>query len=269
MSNRFIWVGAALAVLAAAAGCGQSGAEAAPDAEVRVAAAANLQIALGEVIAEFQAEHEGVEVAVTYGSSGTFVQQIGNGAPFDVFLAADLVYVDDVVEAGLADESDVFSYAVGRLAVWATDGAPADPGDGLEALIHEDLDTVAIANPEHAPYGEAAVAAMESAAIYDQVEDKLVRGENIAQAAEFAQSGNADIGIIALSLALSPELSASGTYGEVPLEMFPRLEQGGVVLDGAAEPEAARTFTGYLTGDDGQEILERYGYHPPGTGRED
>ncbi len=148
---------------------------------------------------EFATVHPEIAVATTYGSSGTFYQQIQNGAPFDLYLSADLSYPRQLVEAGLADEADLFEYAVGRLVVWAPLDSPVDPTPGIPALLDPAARKVSIANPEHAPYGRAAVAALQTAGVYDAVAGRLVLGENVAQAAEFVQSGNAQVGIIALS----------------------------------------------------------------------
>lgn len=251
---------AAVAVLAAVGCAPATGGGAAATRPVHVAAAADLKFALDEAVEVFEAEQE-VPVTVSYGSSGAFVQQIANGAPVDLYLSADVSYAYELVEAGHAEEDDVFAYAVGGLVVWAPEDSPADPGRGLAGLAEEEVRTVAVANPEHAPYGRAAVAALESAGVHEQVADKLVLGENIAQAAEFVQSGNADAGIVALSLALSPGMRDRGAYTEVPQHYFPRLDQGGAVL--ADAPEAAHDLAAFLTSPAGQEILASYGFRPP------
>lgn len=245
------------------AGCGTAAGTDQERTTVRVAAAADLKFALEDLIAELAASEPDLELAVTYGSSGTFVQQISNGAPFDLYLSADLAYPAQLVEAGLADPDDLFAYAVGRLVLWAPTGSPVDPADGVAALAEPEVRRVAIANPEHAPYGRAAVAALESAGVYDEIQDKLVLGENIAQAAEFAQSGNAQAGIVALSLALSPPMQDAGGYLEIPLDSFPRIDQGGVVLASARDAEAARRVADFLISDQGRAVLERYGFFPP------
>ena len=178
---------------------------------MRVAAAADLNVALGELIARFGASHD-VDVTVSYGSSGTFYAQLLNQAPFDLFLSADLQYPNELVARGLTLPQTAFTYAVGRLVVWAPAGSPLEiERDGVQALTAASIAHVAIANPEHAPYGRAAVAAMESAGVYDRLRPKLVFGENVAQAMQFAQSGAADAAIVALSLALAP--NAKGGRG--------------------------------------------------------
>ncbi len=169
---------------------------------VRVAAASDLKFALDELEGVLAEQHPDVELKLTYGSSGTFLQQISNGAPFDVFLSADLEYPAELVDQQLASGEDVFEYAAGRLVVWTPEGSAVDPADGLRALARRDVRRVAIANPEHAPYGRAAVAAMKHAGVYDEVRRKLVLGESVAQAADFVHSGGADAGVVAMSLVL-------------------------------------------------------------------
>lgn len=232
--------------------------------KVRVAAASDLQFALEEVADAMAEKHPEIELAVSYGSSGTFFQQLTNGAPFDVYLSADLSYPQQLAEAGLADPGDVFEYAVGRLVVWATNSSPVDPTVGLSALTTPEAKRVAIGDPAHAPYGAAAVAAMKTAGIYEEVKDKFVLGESISQAAEFARTGNAQVGVIALSLAMAPEMADEGRWSEVPLDSFPELRQGGVVLGSAADPAAARTFRDFLISDEGRAILKSYGFYEPG-----
>lgn len=232
--------------------------------EVRVAAASDLTFALAELQPLVDARHPGVTVKVTYGSSGTFLQQITEGAPFDVFLSADLAFPRQVADAGLADPRDVFAYAVGRLVVWTPEGSPVDPGDGLSVLTDPRVRKVAIANPEHAPYGRAAVAAMRHAGVHDQVLPKLVLGESVSQAAEFVQSGGADAGVVAMSLVLSDPLRRQGRWVEVPLTAFPQLLQGGVVLGKASDAEAARAVQETLLSEPGRELLRRYGFFLPG-----
>lgn len=248
----------ALLVLALLAGCG-AGAQAGAPVPVRVAAAADLQPALDELAGLVDDE---VELAVTYGSSGTFLQQIVNGAPYDLYLSADLDLPRQVVERGLASPDDLFGYAVGRLVVWTPDGSPVDPSAGLPVLADARVRTVAVANPRHAPYGRAAMAALRRTGMEDAVAPKLVLGENVAQAAEFVRSGNADAGVVALSLVLSEPLRGIGRWSEVPPDAFPTLEQGGVVLSRAADPEAARHVRDLLLGHAGRAVLARYGFRP-------
>lgn len=233
-----------------------------PSGIVRVAAAADLQFALEEIVTGFEAD-TGIEAKTTYGSSGVFYQQLRNGAPFDLYLSADMQYPEKLVDEGLAESNDLFEYAVGRLVVWAPNGSPVDPAEGVAAMAAPEVRKAAIANPEHAPYGVAAVAALQSAGVYEAVADRLVLGENVAQAAEFVQSGNADVGIIALSLALSPAMAATGEFTEVPLDTFPTMRQGGVVLGSASNPAGAEALRDYLLSESGRETLARYGFSLP------
>ncbi len=253
-----------LAAVLVVAGCGDTSADAAGEVPtVRVAAASDLQFAL-EDIREAMAEADPpVEVVPVYGSSGTFFQQIVNGAPFDVYLSADLSYPAGLVDEGLADEADLFPYAVGRLVLWALEDSPLDLSRGVEVLTDPRARRIAIANPEHAPYGVAAVEALETAGIYDVIEPKLVTGENVAQAGEFAMSGNADVAVIALALALHDSMQERGRYEEIPLESFSRLDQGGVVLPGATDRQAAHQVREFIQGPAGEAILRRYGFFLP------
>jgi molybdate transport system substrate-binding protein len=258
-------VAAALAL----AGCGASGSNpsgvaslnytVSPD-DVLVAAASDLTFALDEIVEAYESANPGTNVEVTYGSSGNLATQIRNGAPFDIFLSADIDLARELADAGHGEATDVFAYAVGRLVVWAAHDSPADPALGLAGLTAPEVRTVAIANPAHAPYGRAAQEAMETAGVWEAVTPKLVMGENIAQAAEFALTANADAGVIALSLALTPQMQEAGAYSEVPLAAYPRMDQGGIVL--ADAPPAAHAFASFLQSDAGREILATYGFVP-------
>jgi len=230
---------------------------------VRVAAAADLNVALGELIARFGASHD-VDVSVSYGSSGTFYAQLLNHAPFDLFFSADLEYPKQLASRGLTMRGTEFTYAVGRLVLWAPLSSSLDvERQGLQALLAPSVAHIAVANPEHAPYGRAAVAAMQAAGVYDGVRPKLVLGENVAQAMQFVQSGAADAGIVALSLALAPNVKEHGRRFEIPLSMYPRMEQGGTILRWAVDPDAARLLRRFVLGADGRAVLERYGFFMP------
>lgn len=251
------------------AGCGAgSGARAGdpPVREVRVAAASDLTFALEELQPLLDAAHPGVRLRTTYGSSGTFLQQITEGAPFDLFLSADLSFPRQLADQGRADPADLFTYAVGRLVVWTPEGSDVDPAGGLRVLTDPRVRRVAVANPEHAPYGRAALAALRTAGVLDDVRPKLVLGESVSQAAEFVQSGNADAGVVAKSLVLSDPLREEGRWSEVPLDAFPRLLQGGVVLGRARDPAAARAVRETLLSEPGRALLRRYGFSLPETG---
>jgi molybdate transport system substrate-binding protein len=231
---------------------------------VHVAAAADLRFALDELIAAWSAEHPGTDVEPTYGSSGTFFAQISEGAPFDLYFSADATYPRQLETAGLATPGSTRLYAIGQIVVWVPASSALDVAHrGLDALTDPAVEKVAIANPEHAPYGRAAVAAMKAAGVYDAVEPKLVLGENVSQAAQFVQSGSADIGVIALSLAIAPTMRDMGRYAVVPIDSYPRIEQGAVVLGSAADPGAAAAFLDFVLGPDGRAVLDRYGFLLP------
>jgi molybdate transport system substrate-binding protein len=251
-----------LASLAAAAPAG-----AAPRAAARtvaVAAASDLRFAFDEVIAEFRKAHAAIDVTVTYGSSGNFFSQLSNGAPFDIFLSADATYPRRLMEDGLGLSDSFFLYAIGHIVLWVPKDSPLDPAGGLSALRAAAVRRVAIANPAHAPYGRAAEAALRHDGLWDAMRDRLVLGENVAQAAQFVTSGNADAGILPLSLALSPAMKDAGRYWEIPRDAYPKMEQGGLVLKWARDPGAARDLCAFVTGEKGWQILQRWGFALPG-----
>src|SRR5262245_29981708 len=257
-----VW--AVTVVLGGVVGCGgQQTVEA--GREVRVAAAADLKFALDEVSAEFMAKNPGIKVSVTYGSSGTLFAQLTNEAPFDLFLSADIDYPRKLIEQGRAVKDSEFLYAVGHLVVWVPNNSKLDLEKlGIRAAPDSSVRKAAVANPRTAPYGRAAEAALKQLGVYEAVRDRLVFGENIAQTAQFVESGAADVGLIALSLALSPAMRDKGRYWSVPLDAYPRLEQGGVILNNPKDAEAVQTFRTFLTSADGRVILKRYGFTLPG-----
>lgn len=226
-----------------------------------IAAAADLQFALVEVKEAFATAHPGVEVAITYGSSGNFYAQLMSKAPFDLFLSADLSYPKKLVEAGLADGATEFRYSRGRLALWVPKTSPIPVERlGMKALLHPGAKRVAIANPRHAPYGRAAEAALAKSGLLEAVQPRLVFGENIAQTAQFVQTGAADIGIVALSLAKAPVMTTSGRFWEVPEDIHPPLDQGGVILKHARNRAEALAFRAFMQSPAAVEILRRYGF---------
>ncbi|MBZ5575099.1 MAG: molybdate ABC transporter substrate-binding protein [Acidobacteriia bacterium] len=223
-----------------------------------VAAAADLQFALDDLSRGFRAAHPGLDLRIAYGSSGNFFAQIQSQAPFDLFLSADVEYPRKLIQKGIGAPDSIFVYAVGRIAVWVPEHSPLDPATALKsgAIRH-----LAIANPQHAPYGRAAESAMRTLGVYDGLQSKLVLGENVAQTLEFVQSGAADAGIVALSLALAPAVRPQGRYWEIPLDAYPKMEQGGVILKDSA---AARAFRSWMTAPEGVRVLQRYGFSLPG-----
>jgi molybdate transport system substrate-binding protein len=233
--------------------------------EIAVAAAADLKFAMNELANQFE-KLKGAKLNVSYGSSGNFFSQIRNGAPFDLFFSADVDYVRKLEEAGLADPETCYRYAVGRIVIWTPpDSNLAVAAQGWKTLLDPRVQKIAAANPEHAPYGRAAVAALRKSGMYEQVAAKLVFGEDISQAAQFVQSGNAQTGIIALSLALSPPMR-DGKYWEIPADMHPSIEQAAVVLKAAKNRDAARLFLEFVKSNSGRELLQKYGFAFPNSG---
>jgi molybdate transport system substrate-binding protein len=231
--------------------------------ELTIAAASDLNFAFKEIVAEYE-KTSGNQVKLTLGSSGNFYAQIQNGAPFDLYFSADIAYSRKLEEAGLTIPGSLYQYAVGQIVLWTGKGSQLDFSKGLEILSQSTIRRIAIANPRHAPYGRAAVAAMEQAQVYDRVKDKLVLGENVSQAAQFVESGAADVGIIALSLALAPPMQAAGHYWEIPADAYPLIEQGAVMLRSGKNQERAKAFLAFIQGAEGQTIMRRYGFIGPG-----
>ena len=220
---------------------------------------------MDELVTEFHQAQPDVEAKVSYGSSGNFFAQLQNRAPFDIYFSADVAYPRRLEEAGLIRQGSLFVYAVGHIVVWTLRSSPLDvENQGMQVLEDHGIRHIAIANPKHAPYGQAAEAALRSLGLYEKVQHKLVFGENVAQTLQFVQSGAADAGILALGLALAPEVRQAGKYGRVPLDAFPRLEQGGAILAHAANPAGAEQFRGFVMSPQGKDILRRYGFFLPG-----
>ena len=228
--------------------------------EIRIAAAADLRFALDEIISTFKRQHPNERIEVSYGSSGKFHSQIQNGAPFDLFFSADIGLPRSLAQAGQAS-GEVRPYAVGRIVLWrlGNDGTALSLND----LTRPTITRIAIANPKHAPYGMRAVEALKAAKIWSSVENRLVYGENIAQTAQFVQTGNADVGIIALSLAITPEFTATGRYTLIPAEMHAPLEQGFIVLKRAQNNPLAQKFADFFDSSSVRSILNRYGFTLP------
>ena len=248
-----------------AAACGAAVERVPPRPRVRIAAASDLNAALSDLITRFSPAH-GIDVSVSYGSSGMFYAQLVNRAPFDLFLSADVTYPKQLAERGLTLPGSEFTYGVGRLVLWTPASSTLDvEHTGLRALTSPSVRHVAIANPDHAPYGRAAIAALDHAGLADAVRPKLVFGENVAQALQFVQSGSAEAGVVALSLAVAPAVKEQGRWFEIPLDAYPRIEQGGVILQWASDAAAARAFRTFLLSDEAGAILERSGFFLPGS----
>jgi molybdate transport system substrate-binding protein len=228
---------------------------------VSIAAAADLQFALERIIAKFREDRPDVAVTATYGSSGNFFAQLSSKAPFDVYLSADINYPTKLAEKGLAAKEAVFPYARGRIVLWVPNASKLDLAAlGSRALLDPSVKRISIANPDHAPYGRAAVAAMKNWEKDGKPTAEIVRAENISQAAQFVDTGAADIGIIAESLAIAPTMKQRGRYWVVPQNDYPPIEQGGVILPWAKDPEAAKVFKEFLTGPKGKAVLKEFGF---------
>ena len=242
------------------AGLAPAAASAAPG----VAAASDLKFALDEIAGQFTRE-TGVAVRLTYGSSGNFRRQIAEGAPFELFLSADEDYVFALAKEGrMADEG--VPYAVGRLVLFAPSGSPVDPAKGMahvaELARAGRIDRIAIANPAHAPYGRAARQAREQAGAWEALKGRMVLGENVSQAAQFATSGNASAGLFAYSLTFSPAVAGKGSFALVPESMHEPIRQRMALVKGAGEE--ARAFYRYLQAPAARAALSRYGFTLPG-----
>ncbi|HEV2486445.1 MAG TPA: molybdate ABC transporter substrate-binding protein [Terracidiphilus sp.] len=233
---------------------------------LRVAAAADLEPVLPPILEQFR-HATGIHAEATYQASAMLTTQIMNGAPFDLFLSADLGYPKRLINAGLADaagsadSSTPTTYAKGTLVLWARKDSPLPP-PSLDLLRNPSLKRLAIANPERAPYGRAAVAALTSLNLYDALKPRLATGENIAQAAQFVDSGNADAGLISLTSALTPHMAADGNYFVIPRDLYPPIEQGAIIVTKTTQRAAANKLLDYLLSPQVQAQLAKSGLTP-------
>jgi molybdate transport system substrate-binding protein len=231
--------------------------------EITVAAAADMSAALPQ-LAETYMKKTKQAVKLSFGSSGNLTNQIRNGAPFDVFFSADEQYPQQLITEGLASKDTLYRYAIGRLVLWVPNNSPLDLSKlGMQALLDPAVKKISIANPATAPYGRAAESALRHFGIYDQVSRRLVLGENVSQAAQFVESGNAQAGLIALSHALAPAMKDKGRYWTVPLDAYPTLNQAAVVLSKSKQQDAARRFLEFLRGPEATSLLTGYGFSLP------
>jgi molybdate transport system substrate-binding protein len=232
--------------------------------EINVAAAADLSAALQEVAANYE-KRTGVAVKLSFGASGALTQQIQNGAPFDVFFSADMDYPKQLIASGQAEPATLDRYAVGQLALWVPKDLPLDVEHrGMDILLDPSVSKVAMANPQHAPYGRAAEAALKHYGLYEQVSARLVLGENVAQAAQFVESGNAQAGFVALAHAVAPAMQGKGRFWIVPAEAYPPLDQGVVLIAKSQHTKDAAAFLEYVKTSDFAGVLRRYGFSLPG-----
>ncbi|HVS13631.1 MAG TPA: molybdate ABC transporter substrate-binding protein [Thermoanaerobaculia bacterium] len=228
---------------------------------ITIAAAADLKFAMDEIVAAFKAIHPSDRVEVVYGSSGKFHIQIQQGAPYDLYFSADIEFPRRLAEAGFA-ASEVKPYALGRIVLWSasldatrmTLASLADP-----AVTH-----IAVANPRHAPYGKRAEEALRASGVWEAIETKLVFGENIAQTAQFVETGNAQVGILALSLVLGPQLAKQGGYWLVPEALHEPLEQGYIITRRGEGNTLAQRFADFMGGATARAVMTRYGFVLPG-----
>jgi molybdate transport system substrate-binding protein len=231
--------------------------------ELVVAAAADLSAALQEIGDGYE-KKTGVQVKLSFGASGALTQQIQNGAPFDLFFSADMDYPRQLIAASDADGPSLYQYAVGRLVLWVPADSPLDvEHQGMKVLLDPSVKKIAIGNPQHAPYGRAAVAALRHTGMYDQVADRLVLGESISQAAQFVESGNAQVGFVALAHAAAPAMRGKGKYWQVPADFYPPLAQGVVVLSHSQHKKEAGQFLEYFKTKEVAEVLQKYGFTLP------
>ena len=235
----------------------------AADREITVAAAADLSSALQEVAAQYE-KRTGISVRLSFGASGALTQQIQNGAPFDIFFSADMEYPRQLIAGGYAESATLYRYAVGRLILWVPKDSPLDvENKGMEVLLDPSVKKISIANPEHAPYGRAAAAALRHDGLYQKVSDRLVLGENVSQAAQFVESGNAQVGFIALSHAMAPAMQGKGKYWIVPAEAYPPLDQGVVVISSSPHKADAMDFLRSFKTPEITSVLQKYGFTLP------
>jgi molybdate transport system substrate-binding protein len=233
-----------------------------PCGAVNIAAASDLTYVMNEIAANFQKETSCV-VRLSFGSSGNFLTQIENGAPFDVFFSADIAWPKKLESEGLAAPGSTYLYAVGKLVLWTRNDSHVDVSKGFAALRDPAVKKIAIANPEHAPYGRAAEDALRHAGVYDAVKDRLVLGENTSQTAEFVESGNADVGLLADSLVVTPGMKDKGHGWLIPANLYAPIQQGAVVVRAAANPQGAQRFLEYVKQPATIAIFARYGLDLP------
>ena len=226
-----------------------------------MAAAADLSSVLPEMAAQYK-KQTGQEIKFSFGSSGNLTTQIQNGAPFDAFFSADEDYPKQLIEQGLAEKDTLYRYGVGRLVAWVPKGFLSQfQLRGIAALEDPACTKIAIANPKFAPYGRAAEAALKHAGIYDSIAARLVVGENVSQASQFLESGNAPCGLIPLSHAL--RMKSPGEYWAVPLDAYPRINQAAVVLTHSKQKASARKFLEFFRTPEATSLLSRYGFSLP------
>ncbi len=230
-----------------------------------IAAAADVQPLMQEMVRRYEEDKQGAarKISVVVGSSGNLATQIENGAPYDLFFSADEGFPRRLVNERKANADSFQVYALGKLVIWAPAGSKLDVEHlGAKALLDASVQKVAIANPQHAPYGRAAIEALKNLGLYERIESKLVLGENVSQAAQFVGSGNAQAGVIALSLVQTSAMK-SGRYWMVPQQAYTPLRQAVVMIAGAKHPEAARAFLDFFLRQRDPQLLVQFGFELP------
>ncbi len=229
--------------------------------KITIAAASDLKFAMDEIVADFRKANRADTVEVIYGSSGKFHTQIQQGAPYDLYFSADIGYPRELATGGFA-ASEVKRYAFGRIVLWS---ATMDASKmTLASLADPKITRIAIANPRHAPYGKRAQEALRASGLWDKVEPRLVYGESISHAAQFVQTGAAQVGIIALSLALNAGLAGKGGYWLIPDKLHEPLEQGYIITKRAAANPLAKKFDAYMGSAQTRATMVKYGFELPG-----
>ncbi len=249
-------------ILAACAAIPTPAASPAEPVTIIVSAASDLTKAFAEIGRQFEAQ-TGTQVVFNFGSTGQLTQQIEQGAPVDLFAAANVSYIETLENQGLILPDTKQVYGRGRIVLWTRADSPLKLAR-VEDLLQPEVQRIAIANPDHAPYGVAAREALQTAGIWDAVLPKLVLGENIGQAYQYAATGNVDVGILALSLVVPAAAGEAGRYVLIPETLHAPLDQAyAVIRDAAHEPEA-RAFAAFVASAPGREIMRRYGFVLPG-----
>ena len=225
--------------------------------EITVAAAADLQFAFSDIV-KFYEEQTGHKVTLVFGSTGQLVQQIENGAPFDLIASANISYIEQLAENGLVMPESAELYARGRIVLAVNRQSGVEAVD-LKDLLADNIQHIAIANPEHAPYGLAAKQALQSLGLWEELADKLVYGENVRQALQFVQTGDAEVGIISLSVASVPEI----TWTLIDEQLHTPLDQALAILTASKNPELAQSFIEFINGEIGRPIMRQYGFLLP------
>lgn len=228
--------------------------------KINIAAAADLKFAMDEIVAKFREANAKDDVDVIYGSSGKFYTQIQQGAPYDLYFSADIAFPRELARSGFSF-SEVIPYAFGRIVLWSTTLEANKMS--LDSLTSSKISHIAIANPKHAPYGKRAEEALRASRLWERVEPKLVYGENIAHTAQFVQTGNAQVGIIALSLALNPALANKGGYWLIPDTLHAPLEQAFIITKRAQGNDLAKKFADYMRSSATRTIMTKYGFVLP------